>query len=85
MKQGLQPARRTNKVNDIPARKIPNGMYDTIDGFYDPIAKCVYDPKDLKKIIRYVKAVCYLCILLIDAHFQTEILLQPDTHSHRTA
>lgn len=33
-------------------RPIPDGCYDTIEGFYNPKTKCLYDPKDLSKILR---------------------------------
>lgn len=33
-------------------RTIPNGCYDTGEGFYNPTTKCLYDPKDVNRILR---------------------------------
>ncbi|TGZ58188.1 hypothetical protein CRM22_009695 [Opisthorchis felineus] len=38
---GLKPAGRSQLVNNEPPRQIPEGCYDTGDGFYDPIKRIV--------------------------------------------
>lgn len=52
IENGIRPAGRSYLTNDLKARKIPNGMYDTVDGFYNPITKCVYNPYNLAEILR---------------------------------
>merc|ERR1712098_9999 len=38
---GIRPAGRSQLTNDHPPRKIPEGHYDTGDGFYDPVKRIV--------------------------------------------
>ncbi|KAF8571709.1 hypothetical protein P879_03102 [Paragonimus westermani] len=41
--KGLKPAGRSQLVDKEPAREIPEGCYDTGDGFYDPVKRTVMD------------------------------------------
>jgi len=38
---GLRPAGRSQLTNGHPPREIPEGHYDTGDGFYDPVKRVV--------------------------------------------
>lgn len=49
---GLKPAGRSLEINSFDPREIPTGCYDTVDGFYDPQKKYVFDRLDPKHIIR---------------------------------
>lgn len=49
---GLNPAGRSYMTNNYPERKIPKGCYDVVDGFYNPLTKCVYDFDNPTKILR---------------------------------
>lgn len=52
IQDGLRPAGRSRLTNDDPPRKIPEGCYDTGDGFYNPATKCVTSAIKPEKIIR---------------------------------
>ncbi|KAI4460330.1 morn repeat-containing protein 5 [Holotrichia oblita] len=52
IQEGLRPAGRELRTNDYVPRPIPEGCYDTGDGFYDPKIKCVVSARDLKKVLR---------------------------------
>ncbi|KAJ9587808.1 hypothetical protein L9F63_018765 [Diploptera punctata] len=52
MDNGLRPAGRSQITNEHPPRPIPDGCYDTGDGFYNPVTKCLMDPRtgEIKRI-----------------------------------
>ncbi|KAK2152378.1 hypothetical protein LSH36_330g05036 [Paralvinella palmiformis] len=43
IKNGLQPAGRSQLTNRVPPREIPDGCYDCGDGFYNPNTRVVQD------------------------------------------
>lgn len=49
---GLQPPGAEFRTNEIPTREIPKGCYDTGDGFYNPLTKCVTSAIRKGQIIR---------------------------------
>lgn len=63
IQEGLRPAGRELRTNDYVPRPIPEGCYDTGDGFYDPKIKCVVSARDLKKVLRLVRSPCIQGIL----------------------
>jgi len=40
---GLKPAGRSQLTNRIPPREIPDGCYDSGDGFYNPLTRVIVD------------------------------------------
>ncbi|CAH4037979.1 MORN repeat-containing protein 5-like isoform X1 [Pieris brassicae] len=51
-KNGLQPAGQSYLTPEQPSREVPQGYYDTGDGFYDPKTRVIYSVHDLTAIIR---------------------------------
>ncbi|KAJ8973501.1 hypothetical protein NQ317_019610 [Molorchus minor] len=39
---GLHPAGKEYLTNQQPTKKLQDGCYDTVDGYFNPVTKCVY-------------------------------------------
>lgn len=52
IENGLQPVGKIRVTRNDFARDIPDGCYDTEEGFYDPAKKCLLDPENLDHILR---------------------------------
>lgn len=53
--EGFQPVSKELLTNEYKPRPIPEGCYDTGDGFYNPKTKCVISAIDQKKILRLIQ------------------------------
>ncbi|KAK5650947.1 hypothetical protein RI129_001976 [Pyrocoelia pectoralis] len=52
IQEGLRPAGRSLLTNDECPRRIPDGCYDTGDGYYNPKTKCVMSVIKPGRILR---------------------------------
>lgn len=57
--KGLKPAGESYTTADQPPREIPEGYYDTGDGYFDPETKVVFKYDDLNSIVRYQDITAY--------------------------
>ena len=55
LNEGLQPVTKELLTSEYTPRPIPEGCYDTGDGFYNPNTKCVISAEDQKKILRLIQ------------------------------